>query len=74
MATAENKGPNLLWKIPDGNPFTQFYTYFDNLREQIENDKPSLSKVGEAVDRVLTPSSPKDWHKIRFFQRVSVRS
>ena len=34
----------------------------------------SISKVGEAVDRVLTPSSPKDWHKIRFFQRVSVWS
>ena len=74
MATAENKGPNLLWKIPDGSTFTKFYTYFDKLREQIEIGKPSLSKVGEAVDRVLTPSSPKDWHKIRFFQRVSVRS
>ena len=74
MATAENERPNLLWKIPDGSSFTKIYTYLDACREHIEKGKPSLSKVGEAVDRVLTPSSPKDWHKIRFFQRVSVWS
>ena len=52
----------------------KIYTYLDACREHIEKGKPSLSKVGEAVDRVLTPSSPKDWHKIHFFQRVSVWS
>ena len=72
MATAENNGPNLLRKIPDRHPIIEFYTDLDACRERIEKGKPSQSKVGEAVDRVLTPSSPKDWHKIRFFQRVSV--
>ena len=71
MATAKKKGPNLLRKVPDGHAIN---TELDTCREGIENGKPSLSKVEEAVDRVLTPSSPKDWHKIRFFQRVSVWS
>ena len=74
MATEENNGPNLLRKIPDGELTIELYNDLDTCRERIEKGKPSLSKVGEAVDRVLTPSSPKDWHKIRFFQRVSVWS
>ena len=74
MATEEKKGPYLLRKIPDGELTIKVYNDLDTCRERIEKDKPSLSKVGEAVDRVLTPSSPKDWHKIRFFQRVSVWS
>ena len=72
MATAKKKGPNLLRKVPDGHAISKCYTKLDDCRKRIENGKPSLSKVEEAVDRVLTPSSPKDWHKIRFFQRVSV--
>ena len=74
MATATKEGQNLLRKIPDGHAISKCYTKLDTCRESIKNGKPSLSKVEEAVDRVLTPSSPKDWHKIRFFQRVSVWS
>lgn len=71
MATAEKKGQNLLLKVRDGHAISKCYTELDDCRKRIENGKPSLSKVEEAVDRVLTPSSPKDWHKIRFFQRVN---
>ena len=74
MATAKKEGQNLLRKIPVGHAISECYTELDACREHIEKGKPSLSKVEEAVDRVLTPSSPKDWHKIRFFQRVSVWS
>ena len=74
MATAKKERPKLLREVRDGHAISKCYTELDDCRKRIENGKPSLSKVEEAVDRVLTPSSPKDWHKIRFFQRVSVWS
>lgn len=64
----------MLGKVDDALVPSACYTKLDACKESIREHKPSLSKVEEAVDQVLTPSSPKDWHEIRFFERVSLWS
>ena len=82
MAHPKKQGQNLLQEVNDLDSFSDSSSDISSdssndlaaYREFIEEKKPSLSKVEEAVDRVLTPSSPKDWHEIRFFARVSLWS
>ncbi|KAJ7390204.1 hypothetical protein OS493_026714 [Desmophyllum pertusum] len=40
-------------------------------RERILKEKSlALSTAGDCVDRILNPSDRKDWHKIRYFNRM----
>ncbi|KAJ7390200.1 hypothetical protein OS493_026710 [Desmophyllum pertusum] len=39
-------------------------------KKKIRKNKPLLSTVGDFVDRTLTPSNKKDWHKIRYYNRL----